>query len=130
MSREEFLSHVWEWKNEKGDEIFKQLRTLGASLDWERTAFTMSDSHTEAVNEAFVRLFDKGLIYRGDFLVNWSCALGSTISDIEVDRLHVEKRTKLSVPGYDKPVDFGLMYEIDYALEDDHKKTISIATTR
>ena len=69
------------------------------------------------MNEAFIRLFDKGLIYRGNFLANWSCALKSTISDIEVDHVTLEKKTKLNVPGYDKPVEFGVMYDIAYRVE-------------
>ena len=69
------------------------------------------------MNEAFIRLFDKGLIYRGNFLANWSCALKSAISDIEVDHVTLEKKTKLNVPGYDKPVEFGVMYDIAYKVE-------------
>uniref|UniRef100_A0A8C1J5H2 Valine--tRNA ligase, mitochondrial n=1 Tax=Cyprinus carpio TaxID=7962 RepID=A0A8C1J5H2_CYPCA len=82
-SREEFLKQVWRWKDEKGDEIYHQLRKLGASLDWNRACFTMDPGFSSAVTEAFVRLCDSGLIYRSEALVNWSCALESAISDIE-----------------------------------------------
>ena len=64
-----------------------------------------------------MRLFDSGLIYRGEFLVNWCCHLRSAISDIEVDHLNLEKRTKLKVPGYDKPVEFGVIYDVAYRAE-------------
>uniref|UniRef100_A0A8C1J5S3 Valine--tRNA ligase, mitochondrial n=1 Tax=Cyprinus carpio TaxID=7962 RepID=A0A8C1J5S3_CYPCA len=74
-SREEFLKQVWRWKDEKGDEIYHQLRKLGASLDWNRACFTMDPGFSSAVTEAFVRLCDSGLIYRSEALVNWSCAL-------------------------------------------------------
>uniref|UniRef100_A0A4W3GNK3 Valine--tRNA ligase, mitochondrial n=1 Tax=Callorhinchus milii TaxID=7868 RepID=A0A4W3GNK3_CALMI len=84
MSREEFVSEVWRWKAEKGDEIYHQLRRLGASLDWERSCFTLDPRYSEAVTEGFVRLHEGGCVYRDQGLVNWSCALRSTISDIEV----------------------------------------------
>lgn len=84
MSREEFLQEVWNWKNEKGEEIYHQLRRMGASLDWTRACFTMDPGFSRAVTEAFVRLCDSGLIYRSEALINWSCALQSAISDIEV----------------------------------------------
>ena len=69
------------------------------------------------MNEAFVRLYDRGLIYRGNFLVNWSCILGSAISDIEVDHLAVEKKTKIRVPGYKDPVTVGQIYDMSYKIE-------------
>ena len=68
----------------KGDRIYHQLRKLGVSVDWDRTAFTMDEQLSRAVKEAFVRLHDDKLIYRSKRLVNWSCALNSAISDIEV----------------------------------------------
>ncbi|XP_035771896.1 valine--tRNA ligase, mitochondrial-like [Neolamprologus brichardi] len=83
FTRDEFLEEVWKWKNEKGDEIYHQLRKLGASLDWSRACFTMDPGFSRAVTAAFVRLCDSGLIYRSEALVSWSCALESAISDIE-----------------------------------------------
>ena len=118
MGREKFLDFAWKWRNEKGDIIFDQLKRLGASLDWDRTSFTLSDNHAKAVNTAFKELYEKGLIYRGDFLVNWSCKLGSAISDIEVDNIPVEKKTKINVPGYSKGINFGVMYDFAYKLLD------------
>ena len=73
--------------------------------------------HCEAVNEAFRRLYAKGLVHRGTYPVNWCCHLQSAISDIEVDHVALEKKTKLKVPGYDKPVEFGIMYDVAYKVE-------------
>ena len=64
LGRERFVREVWKWRREKGDEIFGQLRRLGASLDWEQTKFTLSEEHSRAVRRAFITLFDRGLIYR------------------------------------------------------------------
>ena len=84
LGRENFIEKVWEWKNTKGDRIYHQMRKMGISVDWDRASFTMDDKLSIAVKEAFVQLHDKKLIYRSNRLVNWSCALNSAISDIEV----------------------------------------------
>uniref|UniRef100_A0A671R8Q2 Valine--tRNA ligase, mitochondrial n=1 Tax=Sinocyclocheilus anshuiensis TaxID=1608454 RepID=A0A671R8Q2_9TELE len=129
-SREEFLKQVWRWKNEKGDEIYYQLRKLGASLDWSRACFTMDPGFSSAVTEAFIRLCDSGLIYRSEGLVNWSCALESAISDIEVDSKELSGRTLLSVPGYEqKKVEFGIMVTFAYPLEGQQGE-VAVSTTR
>uniref|UniRef100_A0AAY4C272 Valine--tRNA ligase, mitochondrial n=1 Tax=Denticeps clupeoides TaxID=299321 RepID=A0AAY4C272_9TELE len=127
--REEFLREVWKWKNEKGDEIYHQLRKLGASLDWSRACFTMDEGFSRAVTEAFVRLCDSGLIYRSEALVNWSCALGSAISDVEVEMKQLTGRTLLSVPGYEKRIEFGTMVTFAYPLEGVEGE-VSVSTTR
>ena len=127
IGRDAFLSEVWRWKEEKGDRIFEQLERLGASLDWERATFTMSDSHSRAVSEAFVRLFDKGHIYRGEFLVNWSCAMGSAISDIEVDHLELTGKEKITLPGYKKPVEFGQIFDIAYRVKGEALKSSQVS---
>uniref|UniRef100_A0A8C4ZSZ6 Valine--tRNA ligase, mitochondrial n=1 Tax=Gadus morhua TaxID=8049 RepID=A0A8C4ZSZ6_GADMO len=129
LSREEFLQEVWTWKSQKGDEIYQQLRRLGASLDWSRACFTMDQGFSEAVTEAFVRLCDSGLIYRSEALVNWSCALESAISDIEVDSQELSGRTMLSVPGYERKVEFGTMVTFAYPLEGQDGE-VAVATTR
>ena len=72
-------------------------------MDWSREVFTMDGPRSEAVNEAFVRLYEDGLIYRSSRIVNWCCHLKTAISDIEVDRIAIDKSTMLKVPGYDKP---------------------------
>lgn len=81
-----------------------QLRRTAGSFDWDRLAFTMDDNLSKAVGEAFVRLYERGLIYRANRLVNWSTHLKTAISDIEVDHIDIEKRTLLSIPGYEKKV--------------------------
>jgi len=84
FSREEFIERVWQWKHESGSNITSQMRRLGASADWSRERFTMSDDLSEAVTETFVRLFEEGRIYRGPRLVNWDPVLQTAISDLEV----------------------------------------------
>jgi valyl-tRNA synthetase len=84
LGRDKFLEKVWEWKAESGGNITRQLRRLGSSVDWSRERFTMDDGLSEAVKEAFVRLYDDGLIYRGKRLVNWDPVLHTAISDLEV----------------------------------------------
>ena len=84
LGREKFVERCWQWKEKHGSIIISQLQRLGASADWQRLAFTMSPSLSKAVREVFVRLFDKGLIYRGKRLVNWDFALQTAVSDDEV----------------------------------------------
>ena len=84
LGRERFLEKVWEWKNTSGGMITEQLRRMGASVDWSRERFTMDDGCSRAVQEVFIRLFDQGLIYRGQRLVNWDPVLHTAISDLEV----------------------------------------------
>ncbi|MFW6042394.1 MAG: valine--tRNA ligase [Chloroflexota bacterium] len=85
VGREEFLRRTWEWKEKYGGYITQQLRRLGASCDWSRERFTLDEGLNRAVNEAFVRLFRMGLIYRGEYLVNWSPGLQTAVSDLEVE---------------------------------------------
>lgn len=84
LGRDKFLDKVWEWKEESGGNITRQLRRLGASVDWDRERFTMDDGFYKAVQEAFIRLYEDGLIYRGKRLVNWDPKLHTAISDLEV----------------------------------------------
>ena len=90
LGREKFLEKVWQWKEESGGNITRQIRRLGSSVDWSRERFTMDDGLSEAVKEAFVRLHEDGLIYRGKRLVNWDTKLHTAISDLEVEN-HDEK---------------------------------------
>ena len=85
MGREEFLKRTWEWKHKYGGLIQNQIRRMGASCDWERERFTLDDGLSAAVREAFVRLYEKGLIYRGPRLINWSPGLKTAVSDLEVE---------------------------------------------
>lgn len=93
LSREEFLKHAWEWTEEHGGIILKQLRTLGASCDWKRTAFTMDELRSESVIKVFVDLYNKGLIYRGVRMVNWDPKALTALSDEEV--VYKEEQSKL-----------------------------------
>ena len=93
LSREGFLARVWAWKEEYGGTIIKQLKRLGCSCDWERERFTMDEGYSAAVREVFLRLYEKGLIYRGSYLINWCPKCRTTISDIEVE--HEERQSQL-----------------------------------
>ena len=84
LGRDKFIERVWEWKEESGNNITRQLRRLGSSLDWSRNRFTMDDDLSEAVKQVFVKLYDEGLIYRGKRLVNWDPVLHTAVSDLEV----------------------------------------------
>ncbi len=112
VGREEFEKKVWDWKEKSGSKITQQLRRLGASVDWSREAFTMSDDLSLAVKEVFIRLYDEGLIYRGERLVNWDTVLGTALSDLEVS----------------SEEENGSLWHIDYKIEDG--STITVATTR
>jgi valyl-tRNA synthetase len=114
IGREAFLERVWDWRRRTGDRILDQLKKLGCSLDWQRTIFTMDPPYTAAVMEAFVRLYEEGLIYRARRLINW-CPLDRTaLSDLEVD--------------YDEGVQ-GELYSFAYPLADG-SGDIVVATTR
>ena len=93
VGRETFLERVWDYKAEQGGHITRQLRSLGASADWSRERFTMDQDLSEAVSEAFVRMHDKGLIYRGEYMVNWAPLLKTAVSDLEVE--YTEEEGKL-----------------------------------
>jgi valyl-tRNA synthetase len=84
MTREEFLARVWQWKEESGNQITRQMRRIGSSVDWSRERFTMEESLSAGVQKVFVQLYDEGLIYRGTRLVNWDPKLGTAVSDLEV----------------------------------------------
>jgi len=113
LSREEFLKHAWDWTNEYGGIILKQLKKLGCSCDWNRTTFTMDDAMSESVIKVFVDLYNKGYIYRGYRMVNWDPEAKTTLSDEEV--IYEERQ--------------GNLYYLSYRLEDS-EETITIATTR
>ncbi|MDH3342242.1 MAG: valine--tRNA ligase [Gammaproteobacteria bacterium] len=84
LGREDFIGRIWDWKEESGGNITRQLRRLGSSLDWQHERFTMDDGLSESVKEVFIRLYEEGLIYRGKRLVNWDTKLHTAVSDLEV----------------------------------------------
>eukprot|EP01087_Luapelamoeba_hula_P023115 TRINITY_DN844_c1_g1_i2.p1 TRINITY_DN844_c1_g1~~TRINITY_DN844_c1_g1_i2.p1 ORF type:complete len:900 (+),score=163.70 TRINITY_DN844_c1_g1_i2:628-3327(+) len=129
LGREAFVNEVWKWKDQYGNRIKEQLKRLGSSLDWSRECFTMDEKLSKAVVEAFVRLYDQGLIYRGVRLVNWCSALKTAISDIEVDKKELAGRTLLPVPGHDGKYEFGVLVSFAYKVEETDEEII-IATTR
>lgn len=129
IGREAFIKETMKWKDEKEESIYHQLRRLGGSYDWDRACFTMDPKMSRAVTEAFVRLHDKGLIFRHNRLVNWSCSLKSAISDIEVEKIEIKGRTNIKVPGYSSPVEVGIIEEFYYRVEGSEDKII-VATTR
>jgi len=129
LGREKFIEKVWEWKEEYGAAIYDQLRKLGSSVDWDRACFTMDPKMCKAVTEAFVRFHDDGTIYRGTRLVNWSVALKSAISDIEVDKIDLPGRTMMSVPGYKEKIEFGVIISFAYKVLDSDEEIV-VATTR
>lgn len=113
VGREEFLRRTWAWREKYGGIIFRQIRRLGASCDWDRERFTLDEGLSRAVREAFVRLYEKGLIYRGPRLINWSPGLRTAVSDLEVE--YSEEPGKL--------------YYFKYMLADSDEY-IPVATTR
>jgi len=114
MGRDKFLERVWQWKAESGGTITRQLRRLGASLDWPRERFTMDDGLSAAVREVFVTLFRQGLIYRDRRLVNWDPKLLTAISDLEVENREVK----------------GHLWHLRYPIEGEPGRFIVVATTR
>ncbi|KAF0852931.1 Valine--tRNA ligase 1 [Andalucia godoyi] len=129
--RQAFLEKVFEWKDKSAGTIQLQLRRIAASLDWSREAFTMDPVRCESVTEAFIRLFEKGLIYRSTRLVNWCPALKTVLSDLEVEYIDVEKNAKIRVPGYLKQVEFGILVHFAYKVDGSETgEEIVVATTR
>ncbi len=112
IGREKFIARVWEWRRQYGNRITEQHRRLGASCDWDRERFTLDEGLSNAVREAFVRLYEKDLIYRGTYLVNWCPRCGTAVSDLEV--IHQDAATKL--------------WHVSYLLEGGGD--IQVATTR
>ncbi|HEY0092883.1 MAG TPA: valine--tRNA ligase, partial [Archangium sp.] len=113
LGREKFLERVWEWKNKYGNRIREQHKVLGASLDWSRERFTMDPGVSSAVREVFVRLYEEGLIYRAQKLINWCPSCHTALSDLEVE--HEEKQ--------------GSLWHIHYPVKDSDRR-LTVATTR
>ena len=114
LSREEFLSYAWEWKEKYGGIILQQLKKLGCSLDWNRTSFTMDDNYYKAVIDVFIRLYNDGIIYRGMRMVNWDPVGKTALSDEEVIFKEIDSK----------------LYFVKYPFVDDSSKYMMVATTR
>ncbi|CAH8563708.1 unnamed protein product [Schistosoma turkestanicum] len=127
LGRENFVQRVWDWKDQHAKLIREQLDSLGLCLDWSREFFTLSPNHCECVTEAFLRLYNAGLIYRAESFVSWCCYLQTAISDIEVELRNVSGSTFLNVPGYDKPIEFGVMDYFAYPVIDAPKSSSSLS---
>lgn len=131
LSREDFLKHAWDWTDEHGGIILKQLRRLGASCDWDRTSFTMDETRSKSVIKVFVDLYRKGLIYRGVRMVNWDPKAKTALSDEEV--VYKEEHTKLYYMKYRVASDDGLGAtgeEGEIIHEDAEGRYAVVATTR
>jgi len=87
LGREKFIERVWEWREEYGTRILNQIRAMGASVDWTRERFTMDEGLSRAVRQVFVKLYDDGLIYKGDYIINWCNRCHTALADDEVDHL-------------------------------------------
>ncbi|MGN0276695.1 MAG: valine--tRNA ligase [Hominisplanchenecus sp.] len=114
IGREEFLKHAWEWKEEYGGRIVNQLKKLGSSADWDRERFTMDEGCSRAVEEVFVKLYEKGYIYKGSRIINWCPVCQTSISDAEVE--HVDQD--------------GFFWHINYPIVGEEGRFVEIATTR
>ena len=114
IGREEFLKHAWAWKEEYGGKIINQLKKLGASADWERERFTMDEGCSKAVQEVFIRLYEKGYIYKGSRIINWCPVCQTSISDAEVE--HEDQD--------------GFFWHINYPIAGEEGRFVEIATTR
>jgi len=114
LGREEFDQLFWEWKEKSGGTIIKQLQHLGASCDWDREAFTMDENLSKAVGEVFIRLFNKGYVYRGKYIINWCPRCQTALSDDETE--YSDKKSHL--------------WHLKYHLKDDPSKFLVVATTR
>ena len=114
IGREEFLKHAWEWKEEYGGRIVNQLKKLGSSADWDRERFTMDEGCSKAVEEVFVKLYNKGYIYKGSRIINWCPVCKTSISDAEVE--HVDQE--------------GFFWHINYPIVGEEGRFVEIATTR
>ena len=114
IGREEFLKHAWEWKEEYGGKIINQLKKMGSSADWDRERFTMDEGCSKAVEEVFIKLYEKGYIYKGSRIINWCPVCQTSISDAEVE--HVDQD--------------GYFWHINYPIVREEGKFVEIATTR
>ncbi|DBA02926.1 TPA: hypothetical protein N0F65_005953 [Lagenidium giganteum] len=129
LGRDAFVGEVWKWNEQYGGRILDQIDHLGATVDKQQHYFTLDDTRSKAVIDAFVRLYDQGLVYRRRRMVNWCPTLKTAISDIEVDSEQLTQPTLKVLPGHSQPVEFGVMHRIHYKLADSDE-TLLVDTTR
>ena len=129
IGREAFVKEIYKWKDHSCERIIEQINTMACSADWDRFIFTMDEPRNKAVNEAFVRLYEAGVIYRANRMVNWSCALKTAVSDIEVNMETIAKPTKYQIPGHPSWYEFGTLTEFAYKVKDSDEEIV-VATTR
>ncbi|KAJ3188826.1 hypothetical protein HDU85_004540 [Gaertneriomyces sp. JEL0708] len=131
LGRDNFIKEVFKWKDQFGGKIYGQLRRVGSSLDWDRVKFTMDPDMVKAVNEAFIRLHEEGIIYRDNRLVNWDTKLKTALSNLEVDSKKLTGRTLMTVPDHDpkKKYEFGVIISFAYPVENSAEEIV-VATTR
>jgi valyl-tRNA synthetase len=131
IGREQFLRECHRWSLTYRQTIETQLKRLGPVFDWSNAYFTMDDNRIDYVRDSFLRLYEMNLIYRDRRIVNWCCQLRSVVSDIEVESKEIHGRTYLSIPDYDKQIEFGVLYNIAYKVIDDvEHREIIVSTTR
>ncbi len=114
MGREKFVEEVWKWREEYGSTIIRQLKKLGCSCDWQRTRFTMDEGLSDAVLDTFIKLYEKGLIYRGNYIINWCPRCQTALSDEESQHKDVD----------------GMLYHIKYPIKGEKDSHVIVATTR
>ena len=114
LGRDKFVDEVWKWREEYGSTIIKQLKKLGCSCDWQRTRFTMDEGYLEAVLDVFVKLYDKGLIYKGNYIINWCPRCQTALSDEESQHKDID----------------GMLYYIKYPIKSEILNYVVVATTR
>ena len=114
LGRDKFIERVWLWREKYGSTIIRQLKKLGASCDWQRTRFTMDEEYSQAVIEVFVKLYEKGLIYRGSYIINWCPRCQTALSDEEAPHHELQ----------------GNLYYLKYPFKDNPDKFVAVATTR
>jgi len=114
LGRDKFIERVWLWKEQYGSTIIRQLKKLGASCDWKRERFTMDEEYSKSVAEVFIRLYNKGLIYRGSYIINWCPRCSTALSDEEAPHKDLQ----------------GNLYYLKYPLKDNPDEFVIVATTR
>ena len=135
LSHADVLQLVRSWQGGQSSSTKEHMHWLGVSADWSRERSTMDDGYSTAVQHAFVRLYEQGRIYRAEKLVNWSCALKTAISQVDVDYISITQPTLLCIPGVGHRVQFGVLHTFAYPLiplagEDDHGEALLVSTTR